>query len=209
MAGIRIGDLNNKQLDVIKEMGNIGAGNAVTALSKMLNKRVEMTVPKIKILDFKEIPEILGDPELLIVGILLQMSGDMTGSIMFILNIEASCTMVDVLMGRPEGTKNGYDFDEIEISALKETGNILAGSYLSALSTLLNLDISPSTPELCVDMAGAILSVPAVAFGNYGEKALYIENRFTDGKSIIEGEFFLIPDVESYEILLHSLGVTD
>jgi len=204
---IIINDLKDNELDILREIGNIGAGNAVTALAKLLNKRIEMSVPRIKILDFKEIPEILGDPEMLVTGILLSMNGDLTGNILFILRLEAAHALVNILMSKQD-TNDGIQFDEIEVSALKETGNILAGSYLSALSTMLNLNITPSTPELCVDMAGAILSVPAIAFGSWGESVLYIENKFTDGNQNIGGEFFLIPDVQSYETLLKALGVT-
>jgi chemotaxis protein CheC len=110
-------------------------------------------------------------------------------------------------MGKQELSQQAEDFNEIEISALKEVGNILAGSYLSALSMLTNTNIMPSVPDLCIDMAGAILSVPAVGFGSVGNSVLYIETEFTDGNEKVSGEFFLIPDVDSYEILLKALGV--
>jgi len=203
-----IGDLKDNELDILKEIGNIGAGNAITALAKLLSKRVDMSVPRIKILDFKDIPEILGDPEMQVAGILLGMNGDLTGSILFILRLEAAHALVNILMGRQD-ISQGIEFNEIEISALKETGNILAGSYLSALSTMLNLNITPSTPELCIDMAGAILSVPAIAFGSWGDSVLYIENKFSDGNQDVGGEFFLIPDLQSYEELLRALGVAN
>ncbi|MGE5473475.1 MAG: chemotaxis protein CheC [Ignavibacteriales bacterium] len=203
---IAISDLKDNELDILREIANIGAGNAITALSKLLNKRVDMSVPRVKIMDFKDIPEILGDPEMQVAGILLGMNGDLTGNILFILRLESAHALVNILMGRQD-INQGVQFDEIEVSALKETGNILAGSYLSALSTMLNLNIIPSTPELCIDMAGAILSVPAIAFGSWGESVLYIENKFSDGNQNVGGEFFLIPDVQSYEILLKALGV--
>lgn len=203
---IGIDDLNTNQLDVLREVGNIGAGNAVTALAKMLNKRVEMSVPKIKILNFKDIPDILGSGDILIAGILLEVTGDIKGNIMFVLDIESAHVLVNILMGRQEVTKEG-EFNEIEISALKEVGNILAGSYLSALSMMTNLNILPSVPDLCIDMAGAILSVPAIGFGSVGDTVLYIETQFTDGAEKVAGEFFLIPDIDSYEILLKALGV--
>lgn len=203
---IGIDELNTNQLDVLREIGNIGAGNAVTALAKMLNKRVDMSVPKIKILNFKEIPDILGNSEALIAGILLGVTGDLKGNILFVLDLASAHTLVNILMGR-QGLSQEAEFNEIEVSALKEMGNILAGSYLSALSMLTNLNILPSVPDLCVDMAGAILSVPAIGFGSVGETVLYIETQFTDGTEKVAGEFFLIPDVDSYETLLKALGV--
>ncbi len=203
---IGIDDLNTNQLDVLREIGNIGAGNAITALAKMLNKKVDMSVPKVKILNFKEIPEILGSSDTLIVGILLEVTGDLKGNILFVLDSNSAHSLVNILMGKQDADKSA-ELDEIEISALKEMGNILAGSYLSALSMLTNLNILPSVPDLCIDMAGAILSVPAIGFGKVGDSVLYIETEFTDGTQKVAGEFFLIPDVNSYETLLSALGV--
>ena len=201
----KIDDLSNIQIDVLKEIGNIGAGNAATALAKMLDRKVDMDVPKVKILEFQAVNEILGSAEKIVVGILLRMTGDLTGDIMFILDYEAARVLVNMLMGRP--LNEPFDFGEIELSALKEIGNILSGSYLSALSTLTSLSIMPSIPDLAIDMAGAILSVPAIQFGKIGDTVLYIETEFCDGDTKVLGDFFLIPDMESYDILLKALGV--
>lgn len=202
---MNIDDLNNLQIDVLREIGNIGAGNAATALAKMLNKKIDMDVPKVKILEFKDVNRILGGEETLVIGILLRVTGNLTGNIMFILEYNAAHMLVNMLMGKP--IEDLGDFDEIEVSALKEIGNILAGSYLSALSSLTNLNIMPSIPDLAIDMAGAILSVPAIEFGKVGDTVLYIETEFSEGSTKVVGDFFLVPDVESYEILLKALGV--
>jgi len=200
-----ISGLNNAQLDVLREIGNIGAGNAVSALAKMINKRVEMGVPKVKILEFKMIPEILGEPEELVIGILLGMSGDITGSILFILDNNSARLLVNMLFGNKKMTEER--FDEMEMSAIKELGNIMTGSYVAALSMLTNLRIMCSIPDVAIDMAGAILSVPAIEFGKLGETVLYIETEFNEGEDKVIGDFFLIPDCDSYEILLKTLGV--
>lgn len=200
-----IDDLDNIQLDVLKEVGNIGAGNAVTALAKLLNRKINMDVPRTRVLEFKEISDTLGGAELPVVGILLKVSGDLTGKIMFILKKEAASMLVSMLMGgQPDETR---EFTEIDISALKEIGNILAGSYLSALSSLTNLKIMPSVPELAIDMAGAILSVPAIEFGKVGDTVLYIETEFSDGNNKVVGDFYLVPDYDTYDVLLKALGV--
>lgn len=205
---MNIDDLNSMQLDVLREIGNIGAGNAATALAKMLNKKVDMGVPEVKILEFKDVNDVLGGAEKLVVGILLKVNGDLTGNIMFILDLEASHILVDMLIGNAGlKTEDTEEFSELELSALKEIGNILAGSYLSSLSALTNLKVLPSIPDLAIDMAGAILSVPAIEFGKIGDTVLYIETEFTEGKDKVTGSFFLVPDVESYEILLKALGV--
>jgi len=200
-----INDLNNLHIDVLREIGNIGAGNAATALAEMLGKKVDMDVPKVRIVEFKDVSDILGGAEMIVVGILLNVYGDIKGNILFILQIDAAHVLVNMLLGKPLECKE--DFNEIEISALKEIGNILTGSYISALSGLTGLDIKPSVPNMAVDMAGAIISVPAIEFGKIGDNVLYIETEFKEGSNRVIGDFFLIPDIESYEIMLKALGV--
>ncbi len=202
-----ISDLNNMHIDVLKEIGNIGAGNAATALAKMLGRKVDMEVPKVRIVEFKDVSDILGGAEMTVVGILLNVSGDIKGNILFVLQIDAAHLLVNMLVGKP--LENVDDFNEIEISALKEIGNILSGSYISALSELTGLDIKPSVPNMAIDMAGAILSVPAIEFGKVGDNVLYIETEFKEGSNRVIGDFFLIPDIGSYEIMLKALGVLD
>ena len=203
-----VDDLNNFHIDVFREIANIGSGNAATALANMLNKKVDMDVPKVKILEFKDVTEMLGGAEVIVVGILLKVAGDLTGNMMFILEKSSAHILVNMLMGRPWTVDEQTDeFSEIEISALKEIGNILAGSYLSALTSLTGLRILPSVPDMAIDMAGAILSVPAIQFGKLGDTVLYIETEFNEDDKKVVGSFFLIPDIESYDILLKSLGV--
>lgn len=203
---MNISDLNNLQMDVLREIGNIGAGNAATALAKMLNKKVDMDVPKVKVLEFKDIADILGGAELPVIGILLNVTGDLTGNIMFIIEYSAARDLVAMLLDNI--SLSSEEFSELELSALKEIGNILASSYLSALSSLTNLRILPSIPELAIDMAGAILSVPAIEFGKTGDTVLFIETEFQEGSTMVVGDFILVPDVNSYSVLLKALGVT-
>ncbi|EPR13098.1 chemotaxis protein CheC [Ruminiclostridium papyrosolvens] len=204
---ISFDELNNIQMDVLREIGNIGAGNAVTSLAKMIDKKVDMAVPEVKIMGFDRVSQILGGEEILVVGILLNVNGDITGNMMFILDINAARKLVNILLGSHDETN--LNFNELELSALKEIGNILTASYLSALAGLTNLKILPSVPELAIDMAGAILSVPAIEFGKVGDSVLYIETEFSEGITRVFGDFLLIPDVESYEILLRALGVIE
>ncbi|HHY77109.1 MAG TPA: chemotaxis protein CheC [Clostridiales bacterium] len=201
---ISISDLNSEQIDVLKEIGNIGAGNAITALSKMVSKRIDMRVPVVNIAEFKEVAEIAGGPETLVSGIYFNVSGDINGCIMFLIDSKSSRTLVNWLMGKKD---TNVDFDEIEISALKEVGNILASSYISSISTLTGLKITVSVPFIAIDMAGAIMSVPVILFGQVGDHVLLIETDFLEGTNHVKGNFFLIPDEKSFEILLKSLGV--
>lgn len=192
-------------LDVLKEVGNIGAGNAATALAKMISKKVDMKVPRVNVLEFAEVPEILGGPEEEVVGIFFKLEGEIEGSIMFVLDFQSANRLIELLM--PGITNDG--FNEFCYSALQEIGNILAGSYVSSLSSLSSLDIKISVPSLALDMAGAILSVPAIHFGLMGDKILIIENEFIElvENDSVNGFFILIPEVDSYDTLLESLGV--
>lgn len=200
-----ISGLNNFHLDVLMEIGNIGAGNAATALAKLLDKRIEMKVPQVRIMKFSEVSDVLGGAETPVVGILLRIQGDISGSMMFILDEPSARLLVNILMGKP--LEADLDFDEMSSSVLTEIGNILAGSYLSALSNMTNLRIMPDVPALAMDMAGAILSVPAIEFGKTSDTVLYIENVFTDGHDSVIGDLFLVPDDLSYGKLLKALGV--
>ncbi len=201
---LSIDDLNSMQIDVLREIGNIGAGNAATALSKMIAKKIDMDVPKVNILEFKNVPDLLGGPEIVVAGILFKVTGDINGSIMFLLDIKSAKLLTNLLMD-----KSGLEelLDDMEVSALQEVGNILAGSYLSSLSALTGLTLNISVPSLAIDMAGAILSVPVILFGQVGDKVMLIETDFFEGSNRVKGNFFLVPDEDSFEILLKSLGV--
>lgn len=190
--------------DVLKELGNIGAGNATTALAQMLQCKVDMKVPQVRLLDFKDVGEAMGGEEQIVIGIYLAVEGDITGSIMFVLERNAGKALVSKLMGMPatEG-----DFTEMEISALKEIGNIITGAYLNSLAQLTNLKMLPSIPDLNVDMLNAILSVPAIEFGIMGDQILLIQTVFTDEVDL-NGYFILMPDLESYAKMLGALGLT-
>ena len=204
MGEITLEKMSNEYYDVLRELGNIGAGNATTALAQMMQCKVDMAVPQVKLLEFKELGELMGGEELIMAGIYLGIEGDITGSIMFLLEKQAARHLVSKLMGgmQPEGE----EFSEIELSALKEVGNIITGAYLNSLSMLTNLVIYPSVPDLCVDMAGAILSVPAIEFGALGDRMLLIQTQFFD-EMTLDGYFILIPDLESYGKILSALGI--
>ncbi|MBD8916895.1 MAG: chemotaxis protein CheC [Lachnospiraceae bacterium] len=191
--------------DVLREIGNIGAGNAMTALSQMLQCKVDMQVPQVKLLEFKDVGALMGGEEQIMVGIYLAVEGDITGSIMFLVKQDSAKHLVNkIMMGM--GGSEGPGLNEMELSAMKEVSNIITGAYLNSLSALTNLKIYPSPPELAVDMAGAILSVPAIEFGAIGDKILLIQSQFYDD-TMIDGYFILIPDLESYAKILRSLGM--
>lgn len=201
---LSIEELNNLHLDALREIGNIGSGNAATALATIINKKIDMNVPSIKILDFNDVSSALGGEEIVVAGVYFEVEGDIDGSIMFLLDLNSAKTLTNILMGREDQIK---ELNEMDRSALREIGNILSGAYISSLSSLTNLNIKMSVPSLCIDMAGAIISVPAIQFGYVADKMILIETVLQDGTEKVKGNFFLIPENNSFETLLKSLGV--
>lgn len=205
MSDLRLDDMNSLHFDVLKEIANIGAGNATTALSKLLDNKVDMKVPNIQFMPFAELAEAIGGAENLIVGILFTFESGIDGMMMFLLESASAEKIVNQLMGS-SGAKL-QEFSEMDLSALKEIGNIIAGSYLSSISTFTNMTITSSIPYLSIDMAGAILSVPAIEFGKMSDKALLIESEFGDEGTLINGYFILIPTLEAFQTIFSSLGI--
>ncbi len=203
MGGITLEKMSDEYFDVLKELGNIGAGNATTALSQMMQCKVDMSVPQVKLMEFKELGQLMGGEEIIMAGIYLGIEGDIAGSIMFLLEKQAARHLVNKLMGT---SVEGEEFSEMEFSALKEVGNIITAAYLNSLSSLTNLKIHPSVPDLTVDMAGAILSVPAIEFGTLGDKMLLIQTQFFD-EVVLDGYFILVPNLDSYGKILSALGL--
>lgn len=204
MSKFDLNHVSEQYFDILMELGNIGAGNATTALAQLLGSKVDMKVPQVKLLDFKEVGAVMGGEEQIMTGIYLLVDGDISGSMMFLMNVDASHALTEKLMGIPSGEQQ--NFSEMELSALKEIGNIITCAYLNSLSGLTNLKICPSVPDLTIDMAGAILSVPAIEFGTHGDKILLIQTQFTDEQAI-DGFFVLVPDLDSYDKILSALGI--
>ncbi len=201
---VSIEQINEMYPDVLREIGNIGAGNATTAVANMLGLRIDMKVPNVEFIEVEKIGGVIGSEEQIVVGIMLGIETDIEGSMMFLMDIPSAHHLVNRMMMRDPD----YDaeFDEMDMSAIKEIGNIIAGSYLSAISGLTNLTITPTVPFVAIDMAAAILSVPAIQFGMQGDNALIIETEMGDDVDI-NGYFILMPEGDSYAKILTALGV--
>lgn len=193
------------EMDVLKEVGNIGAGNAATALSKLLDKPVDMAVPKVSLLPFEEVAERVGGAEQIVLAVFLRVEGEAPGNMFFIIEEQSAKRMLNQLLSMNHQEEDGYS--EMELSALCEIGNILAGSYLSSLADFTQLPMVPSVPAIAHDMAGAILSYGLMQYGEMGDSALLIETTFLEDRQSLEGHFFLIPDPESFNKIFKALGV--
>jgi len=200
-------NLSLVQLDALKEIGNVGAGNSATALSQLINRKIDMTVPQIAIMPLGDVPDVVGGPDVMVAGVYLRVFGPAPSSILFLLPRDSAFYLVDMLMGREQGYTTSLD--SMDESALMEIGNILAGAYLNALSHFTKLTLLPSIPALAVDMAGAILSVILIQLGEMGDHALVIETEFTTENDGVKGHFFLIPDPGSLSTILSAIGVRE
>lgn len=198
-------DMNAIELDVIKEIGSIGNGNSATALSSMLNTKVTMTLPEVNILGFNEALRYLGEPEEVVAAVFVEMSGEVEGIMLFILNKEFAGEVLKRVVG--EQNMNFLNLKEINRSVLTEIGNIMISSYINALSTLTNVNIQLSVPQMSVNMLGGILSLPMATIGMSSDKIMMITGEFNvDGKEL-NGDMLLLPDVRSLNVLLKKLGV--
>lgn len=193
------------KMDVLKEVGNIGAGNAATALSRILDKPIDMAVPKVQMLPFEAITDRVGGAENIVLAVFFRVEGDAPGNLFFILSPDAAKNLLHRLAGLE--VVSGEEFSEMEWSALSEIGNILAGSYLSSLADFTSLSMIPTVPALAMDMAGAILGYGLLQFGEMGDSALVIDTTFIEGNHEVEGQFFLIPDPDSFRKIFIALGV--
>lgn len=197
--------LGEYELDVLKEIGNIGAGNAATALSLMVNRPIDMTVPQVKLLPFEDIAEQVGGAEQVVIAIFFRVEGAAPGNLFFMLECQPAKRLISQWI--QDQAEDVYSFTDMETSALCEIGNILCGSYLSSLADFTGLTMYPTVPQLAVDMAGAILNYGLIQFGEMGDSALLIDTKFLEGHEEIQGTFFLIPDPDSFSKIFSALGV--
>lgn len=202
----RIEELSDVEFDVLKEISNIGTGNAATAISTMLGGQVGIEVPVIRFLEFSELSEIIGGAENEVIGLMVTLNDDIKGMMIFVMDIRSATIIVNHLLQK-ENEEEQLEYTEMTNSALAEFGNIVAGSYLSAISKLTGLICSPSVPALAHDMAGAVLSVPAIEFGKVSDKVLLIQSIFEYKKKRAEGFFILVPTLEAFNTIFEKLGL--
>lgn len=194
-------NFNSIQLDALKEVGNIGAGNAATALSQLINKKVDMTVPAVNIVPFDDIFSKIGGEEV-VIGVIVRVLGDTPGNILFVFEKEVALNLIETLTGQRE-----KQISDMGNSVLCEIGNIISGTFMNAIARFTNLLILPSVPAVSYDMLGAILSTTFIESGQFDDSVLDIETMFLDSGSKISGHFYYVPMPGSLEKILSALGV--
>ncbi len=198
--------LSAVHMDALREISNIGMGNAITSLAQLLNKRINMSVPLATFLPFEETIQLVGGPEELVSCVSVRLSGDVPGMVLFIFNSESTFRLVDLLMGMDPGTTG--ELDEMGESAVKEVGNVLTGSFIGAIYSLTSLEIKTAVPMFAYDMLGAILTSLMVASGRTEDQVLVLEARlFQEQEEMgISGHFFMLTEPGSFGRLFDALG---
>ncbi len=200
-----IDELNAMHLDVLKEIGNIGSGNAASSLSTLLNCQTDISVPEVTLLDFSKAVNFLGEPDNVAIGMLVNLVGDIKGMMLYILQHGAANKMTNAVFGMD--IEDIFNLNDMERSFISEIGNIMSASYINAIASLTGLMIDISVPQMSVDMVGAILSVPAVEFAKIGNKVLFINDNFVIGGCEVESSVILVPEMDSLKLLFNKLGV--
>jgi len=201
-------NLNNLQLDALKEVGNIGAGNAATALSKMIKTRIEMSVPDIMILPFSRIAATIGGPDAHVTAIYYTIKGQAPGTLLFLIPVIDARKIAGVLLNKGV-SDDQLPFDEMECSAIRELGNIMAGSFLNALNMFTSIHFVPTVPALCIDMVGAILGSVLTNLGMVSDYVLFIKTEIKYQGNHAIGNLYFLPEAEALQVILISLGVNN
>jgi chemotaxis protein CheC len=166
-----------------------------------------MPVPNVVLVEFRDVSMFVGGPENIICGILVNISGDMDGMMMFLMKMNSARQLVKTILGDMAGNSEGYNFNEMEVSTIQEIGNIMISAYIGSMCGITNQKMRPSIPYMSVDMANAILSVPAIEFSKVADRVLFIESAFTVDGVDISGCFLFVPDMPSLDRMLQALGV--
>ena len=195
------------QLDALKEVANIGAGHAATALSQMIGGTIMISVPTINISRLEEIPPQVAEPDEPVAAVLMHMLGDLTGRTMLVFPRPAALRLAELMLHREPGASQ--ELGEMEQSALKEAGNILSSAYMNALSEFMHLMLLPSPPSLAVDMSTAVLTTAYLQFSNQKDYVFCVESEFmmVQMGERLRGFFLLLPDPASLQALLRAVRV--
>lgn len=199
--------LTKEQLDALRELGNIGSGNAATALAQFLNRKIDMEVPSAKILPLDQVSNLVGGPEFQVMGIFLKVMGQLSGRFVLLVPISTAIKLLNALMPGFEINFSNGKFGEMETSCMKEIGNILAGAFLNALSVITRVPMLNSLPSIAIDMVGALLDTVIADMAAVSDYVLMIETAFIESQENLRIHILLLPDPTSLDRLLEILGV--
>ena len=201
--------LTDLERDALREVANIGAGHAATALSQMTSRKIMISVPEVSVRRLEEVAELVGPSDSVIAGVLMHVMGDLTGRTLVVLDQESAYSLCELLLRRPRTGNAG--FDAMEQSTIKETGNILCSAYMNALSDFLGMMLVPSVPALVVDLAGAVLTTAYLNFGHERDALFCVETTFRieGSERALTGQFLLMPDPPALQAIFDSISIAN
>lgn len=203
--------LKPNQLDALREVANIGAGHAATALSQMIGETIMISVPMINIARLEEVPPQVAAPDEPVAAVLMHMLGDLTGRTLLVFPRRTAHRLASLLLRRPTdgADADSKEFSEMDQSAIKEAGNILSSAYMTALSDFMGMMLLPSPPSLAVDMSDAVLTTTYLQFGTDRDLVFCVESEFLmdDTAEKLRGFFLLLPDPASLQAILKAIRV--
>lgn len=196
--------LSSRQLDALREVANIGAGHAATALSQMIGETIMISVPTISVARLEEVPPALAAPDEMVAAVLMHMQGDLSGRTLLVFPQRTAARLAQLLLRRDGPSP---DFGDMERSAIKEAGNILSSAYMNALSDFMGMMLLPSPPGLAVDMSAAVLTTAYLQFGSDKDYVFCVESDFlvNDRDERLRGFFLLLPDADSLRAILEAV----
>lgn len=197
--------LTEMQIDALREVGSIGAGHSATALSQMMGHAVDLSVPTLEIVPFRDVPKAFGGPEQLVGAVHCHLVGDIRGGIMFVAARDSALALADLLHGRPVGTTKSFGLEEEAL--FTHVGSILMSAYVAAVARLTDIDVLPSGAGFALDMAGAILEAAVSEVGEKVETSLLVRARFIGEEADVDAVVFFLPEPDSLEVILGRLGV--
>ena len=201
---------NFGQLDLLKELGTIGSASAATALAELVDKKVDIIVPSVELVPLDNISSLLGEFEKLYYVLVMEIEGDVTGSIFLLFSVNNAKNLTDILLNKLDQKEDIQNNNALFQSCLKEAANILCGAYISALSEMSNLKILPTVPSIALDMVGAILDFIFINIAQETEKALVVKtNVNVSGLNNVEGLFLMFPSNKSLKRIFETFGLKE
>jgi chemotaxis protein CheC len=198
-------EMNGFAIDMLREIGSIGTGNAATALSNTLSAKISMSLPEVKIMGYNQVIDFLGGPEKIVSAVLVHMTGEFSGIMLYLLDFDFVNIVFERLsLGKIEHFE---DIDEIRASAIAEVSNIIISSYANAVSQLSSISINLSVPAMAINMLGGIMSVPMIEYGYVTDTIMVVDGKFIYNGGEMTSNLIMLPDIKSLNFLLNKLGV--
>ncbi|MDD7178572.1 MAG: chemotaxis protein CheC [Lachnospiraceae bacterium] len=205
MAFNNLNELDAMHLDVLREIGNIGSGNAATSLSSMLNTTVEIEVPTISLINYENVSQYLGGKDREVIGLALGLEADIEGVMLHVVQPKFAARIVNAFY--PKEIQGLNDINDMDLSAVKETSNITTAAYVNSLAAMTNTFINITPPIEYLDTVENVLKHASDRFDAIGNQVIYIDENLFLGDTQVNSSMILILQMDSLKTLFDKLGI--